>query len=249
MSYNLDVPTWQREADATLTAITELYSFHTAPRSQILPIVEVPDVPFPAYRGATPATARGIWWSTELHVAERYARSRSLEGNVAHVYGACIDPAAIIHAHPGDEVLAHPEHLGSVCTFVARGRRLPGREAEQTLRWAQHRAWEIANMRRGGGGYYTRQQLRGIPTDPVQIYRGATPETWNGVHWSTDEADAQTNAELAIQEGWEGRVYSTTVAPAAIFAFGPFGTGRWDSDLCDVWPAALADLDITNRPA
>ncbi len=187
-----------------------------------------PTKPLTIYRGATHQTALGIWWSAQMHVAETYAQRGSSAGLATRVFRTVLDPHGFIHCRRGserqsafEECFVNPQDLDADSIEVAphRGIRIPGLEDEQTERWAQHRASEVDRLSHLEATGLPRFPKVGpsVPARAVTLFRGATPATRNGVHWTEKWDIAARFAEQCSRDGWDGHIYRTTLPPDAIF--------------------------------
>jgi len=87
-------------------------------------------------------------------------------------------------------------------------------------------------------GYIHDGTSRERPTESIQLYRGATPDTKAGASWTDNIEKAQWFARRPILFG-KGEVYTASVEPARLFAY--FNESRGESE----YVIDTDDLEIT----
>lgn len=82
------------------------------------------------------------------------------------------------------------------------------------------------------------------PSAALTLYRGATPDTVKGIHWTTIRGVAEYYAKRCRDGGWDGRLYSATVPPHGIIQEAPYlSNGEHHVD-----PAVLDSVTVTELP-
>lgn len=125
---------------------------------------------------------------------------------------------------------------------VLVGYRRAGREAEQVAAWRARLPQKLARMIRRYGYRDTPGKFPASrPNAPMVLYRGATPDTWNGVFWSPRREIAESYAAITARAGWDARVFVTTVPPEAVIH---------QVDAHELWvhPDAIADAEVDSYP-
>lgn len=125
-----------------------------------------------------------------------------------------------------------------------RYKRTTGTETEVLEKWrAREQAMVDSLIKRFGAPGESGPSIARRPNRPVTLYRGATPDTMKGLHWTTVRSVAEYYAQRCIDGGWDGRVYRAVIPPNGIIQDTGVSNGEHH-----VLPAALDKATVTELP-
>lgn len=118
-------------------------------------------------------------------------------------------------ATPTEGVRAFADFHTNPPTLI--GYRREGREAEQIEAWRKRAQRQVELVVRKYGYRDTPGHVAASrPDTPLVVYRGASVETWNGMHWSPSRETAEGYAAASSRAGWDGRLFTTTADPQSV---------------------------------